>query len=55
MPKVRILSGSQAGSVVDLPETEAQANVDTGFAEYVKAETEDKPAKKPAKKKAEDE
>lgn len=33
MPKVRYLSGNQAGAVVDLPEIEAQCAIDTGYAE----------------------
>lgn len=32
MPKVRILSGSQAGAVVDLPVAEAESAIATGFA-----------------------
>ena len=36
MPWVRILSGSQTGAVVNQSETEAEINVSTGFAEYVK-------------------
>jgi len=44
MVKVRIVSGNQAGAVVEMSETEAQANVATGFAEYVF----DAPARAPA-------
>lgn len=50
MPWIRILSGSQAGSIVNVTETEAQANVDTGFAEYVTEEAkpeESKPQEAP--------
>jgi len=33
--KVRILSGSQAGAVVEQEQTEAESNISTGFAEAV--------------------
>lgn len=33
--KVRILSGNQAGAVVEMPVTEAEVNISTGFAEAV--------------------
>jgi hypothetical protein len=33
--RVRILSGSQAGAVVDMPDAEALQNVSSGFAELV--------------------
>lgn len=33
--KVRILSGSQAGAVLDMPDAEAVQNVSSGFAELV--------------------
>jgi len=32
MPKVRILSGNDAGAVVDMPTTEAECAIATGFA-----------------------
>jgi hypothetical protein len=35
MPKVRVLSGSQAGQVVEMDAVVAQTNVDFGYAEYV--------------------
>ena len=31
--KVRILSGNQTGTIVDMPQSEAEANISTGFAE----------------------
>ena len=33
--KVRILSGNQTGAVLDLPQAEATAALDTGFAEVI--------------------
>jgi hypothetical protein len=38
MKKVRILSGNQAGSVVDMRDDEADANVASGFGELVQAD-----------------
>lgn len=35
MPKVRILSGRNAGAIVDMPVSEAENNVSTGFGEIV--------------------
>lgn len=44
MPKVRYLSGNQAGAVVELPEIEAQCAIDTGYAEpFVEAAPKKKP------------
>jgi len=48
MTKVRIRSGNQAGAVVEMSDTEAQTNVDTGFAEYVAPETAVTPAAPPS-------
>jgi hypothetical protein len=50
MPKVRILSGNEKGAVKDLPQTESENAVATGFAELVveepeKDESEEKPSK----------
>lgn len=42
--KVRILSGNQKGAVVEMPQTEAEVNIATGFAEAV---TELAPVPKP--------
>jgi hypothetical protein len=33
--KVRICSGNQKGAVVDMPQTEAESSISTGFAELV--------------------
>lgn len=49
--KVRYKSGNQLGQVVDLPEIEAQAALDTGFAEIVELEEGAAP-KAPAKARA---
>lgn len=39
MPKVRILSGAQAGAIVEMPLAEAQAGYCTGYLElYVEPE-----------------
>jgi hypothetical protein len=35
--KVEILSGSQRGAVVDMPKTEAEINIATGFARSLEA------------------
>lgn len=35
MVKVKILSGNQAGAVVEMAQGEAESNVATGFAAYV--------------------
>jgi hypothetical protein len=48
--KVRIVSGSQAGAVVDMPQVEAEINISSGFAELydpekdVAANASEKPA-----------
>jgi len=52
MPKVRIISGNNTGVVVDLPEVEAEAAIDSGYAvafvEKTKAKVAElKPAPKP--------
>jgi hypothetical protein len=52
--KVEIMSGNQAGTVVEMDEKEAQANVATGYARYWVEPKEPKPVKadlKPAEKK----
>ncbi len=62
MPKVKLMTtmagpqgAHKAGSVVVLPQKQAQVLVDGGFAEFVEQEkVQDKPkASKPAKKEAE--
>jgi hypothetical protein len=35
MPKIRILSGNQAGAIVEMERTLAEVSVSTGYAEYV--------------------
>lgn len=43
MPKVRILSGDQAGAIVEMPLAEAQAGYCTGYLElYVEPEVDTK-------------
>ena len=37
--KVRILSGNARGQVVEMPQTEAEVNISTGFAEAVEDAT----------------
>jgi hypothetical protein len=49
--KVRILSGSQAGAVVEMPATEAECAVATGYAErFVPAPDPEPEAEEPKKK-----
>jgi hypothetical protein len=48
--KVRILSGNNRGQIVEMPRTEAEVNIATGYAEAVKEEPVPvpMPKKKPA-------
>jgi hypothetical protein len=50
--KVRILSGSQAGAVVDLPVTEAESAIGTGYAERFAPAPDPEPEAEEPKKKA---